>query len=102
MRLPFTIDIESRDGSSSKDARMKNMLIESDGADKIASVRPGITQTAITTSTAVGQGVNCFNGTFCAIYGAKLYKPVIGTMGTGVAITSASTTAAFDFAQSPT
>ena len=78
------------------------MLVEKDGESRFAQVRPGLTSSAATATAAVGQGVNCFNGTFCAIYGARLYKPSGGTLGTGVAITSASVSAAFDFAQSTT
>ncbi len=102
MRIPLAIDIDSRDGSSTKDARSTNMLAFTDGQQKFSEVRPGLTVYGTTGTAAIGQGGNCFNGTFCAIYGGRLYKPTGGTLGTGVAITSASVSAQFDFTQSPT
>lgn len=102
MRIDFEIDIDSRDGSSAKDARLTNMLVETGRTNRMAGVRPGITQYAATGTAAAGQGLVCFNGTFCAIYGGQLYKPSGASVGTGVALTSASVTAMFDFTQSPT
>lgn len=54
MRLPLIPNVESRDGTSNKDARMTNSLKESENGVDYASVRPALTLVADTTGDGNG------------------------------------------------
>ena len=72
MRLPLIPNVESRDGTSNKDARMTNALKESDNGVDYAGVRPAITQVADTTGNGNGM---FFLDTLITIFGtAALYS----------------------------
>lgn len=59
MRLPLVTDISSRDGSSTKNARMKNVLQHKKPTGQImAVVRPGLTVAG--TASGDGMGVYCW------------------------------------------
>ena len=93
MRLPLIPDIDSRDGTSSKDERMTNVLHETDEGVALAVVRPGLA-TIATASGAGGGGVN-FNDALITVFGT--------TLGFGETPTTIGTVVAgnYDFAQSP-
>ena len=101
MRLSLNFSVDSRDGSSTKDARLTNVLIEKDEGEPISAVRPGLTLNA-SNGASNGQGLVNFNGTLIAIQSGLLYKPSGGAFGSSTALPSASTTLMFDFTQSPT
>lgn len=69
MRIPLITDTDSRDGSSNKDERLTNVLVEID-SEKMACVRPGLNKAAETTGN--GNGAVCFGGTLVNVFGATL------------------------------
>ena len=82
MRLPLSTDISSRDGSSTKNARMYNVLSEKKPTGQVISaVRPGLTQVALAPGVNVGgDGIYCWNGTFIAIFNDILYNYSSGNL----------------------
>ena len=102
MRLPLVSPVDSRDGSADKDSRSTNVLIEQDDGVNFACVRPAIVANAATATATNGQGLVNFAGDVVAIYSGKYYLPAAGVMGSGTTLTSASTSAQFDFAESTT
>lgn len=94
MRLQLVTEIDSRDGSVDKDARLTNVLSETgDEGEMLACVRPGLN--TISTSSGAGNGVTCFNGVLISAFGTTLgYGNTPTTIGT---VTSGK----FDFAVMP-
>jgi len=92
MRIPLVPDADSRDGTSNKDERLTNVLVEQD-SETLACVRPGLN--AISTSSGNGNGVVCFAGTLISVFGT--------TLGYGNTPSSISTvnSDSYDFAQIP-
>jgi hypothetical protein len=68
MRLPLIPSVESRDGTSNKDARMTNALKESENGVDYAAVRPALTQVADTTGNGNGM---FFLDTLITIFGTS-------------------------------
>ena len=93
MRLYLTPEVDSRDGSSNKDERLTNVLIENDQGTQLAVVRPGLSSVA--TSSGNGNGVVNFNGILISVFGTTLGS------GTGPTTVSTVTNGIYDFAQSP-
>lgn len=93
MRLPLVFDIDSRDGVSSKDERLTNVLSETDEGVALAVVRPGLA--TIATASGAGGGEVNFNGVLITVFGT--------TLGFGETPTTIGTVVAgdYDFAQSP-
>ena len=94
MRLPLAFDIDSRDGTSSKDERLTNVLQEDDEGAILAVVRPGLA--TIATASGAGGGVVNFNDVLISVYGT--------TLGHGTTPSSIGTVVAgsYDFCASPT
>lgn len=93
MRLPLIADLDSRDGSSNKDARLTNILAEADESAQYAAIRPGLS-TAVT-SSGNGNGLARFSGVVVSVFGT--------TLGVGTGPTSIGTVEnkMVDFAQGP-
>ena len=93
MRLPLVPDIETRDGATTKDAKLTNVLVEDDSGVKLAGIRPGLS--AVATASGAGNGLVAFNGELISVFGT--------TVGYGTTPTSTGTVSGsnFDFAQSP-
>ena len=83
MRLPIASPLVSRDGAANKDARLTNMLKESDGGRELAVTRPGLA--LIAAGSGVGGGLVAFNGELISVYGTTLgiSDPVSLTAWTG-------------------
>lgn len=69
MRIPLITDTDSRDGSSNKDERLTNVLVEID-AEKLACLRPGLN--SISSNSGAGNGAVCFQGTLISVFGTTL------------------------------
>lgn len=69
MRIPLITDTDSRDGSSNKDERLTNVLVEID-AEKLACLRPGLN--SISANSGDGNGLECFDGTLISVFGTTL------------------------------
>ena len=93
MKLPLVAPIDSRDGTSNKDARQYNTLVEDDAGVKLTGVRPGLT--AISTATGNGSGAVAFNGVLITVFGTNV---AFGETPTTIAAVAAGT---YDFAESP-
>ena len=93
MRLPLIPDVDSRDGSSNKDARLTNCLAEQDDNGPVATLRPGLS--TIATASGNGNGATNFDAVLITVYGT--------TLGFGTTPTTIGTVAAgtYDFCQSP-
>ena len=93
MRLPCVPDIDSRDGTSSKDERLTNMLSEDNNGQQMAVLRPGLA--TIATASGAGGGEVNFNDVLITVYGT--------TLGHGTTPSTIGTVAAgfYDFAASP-
>ena len=93
MRLQLASDIDSRDGTSSKDERLTNMLGEDNNGQQMATLRPGLA--TIATASGAGGGEVNFNDVLITVFGT--------TLGSGTTPTTISTVVAgsYDFAQSP-
>ncbi len=93
MRLPITTQLSTKDGISNKNARLTNMLKETDEGGELAVVRPALELMA--SMSGSGSGVVAFNGILISVFGTTLGHgddPVsIGTITAGT----------YDFAQSP-
>jgi hypothetical protein len=94
MRLPLAQDIDSRDGASSKDERLTNVLGEDNNGQQMATLRPGLA--TIATASGAGGGVVNFNDVLISVYGT--------TLGHGTTPSSIGTVVAgsYDFCASPT
>ena len=92
VRIPFITDTDSRDGSSNKDERLTNVLVEID-VEKLACLRPGLN--TISANSGDGNGMECFDGTLISVFGT--------TLGHGNTPASISTVVngTYDFAQIP-
>ncbi len=101
MRLPLVTDISSRDGSSTKNGRMYNVLGEKrPNGDRFAAVRPGLTESDVLSGN--GRGLVCWNGTLVGVYGTTAYSTLNGqeiysTMPGFAAPTSVATNGAGTF-----
>ena len=71
MRLPLAIELDSRDGSANKDARMTNVLVERDDGVLMSCIRPGLTTLA--TRSGAGNGLIAFNASLVSIYANTAY-----------------------------
>ena len=69
MRLPLIPSVESRDGTSNKDARMSNALKESENGVDFACVRPSLQLVADTTGD--GNGMIYFD-TLISVFGGNV------------------------------
>ena len=69
VRIPFITDTDSRDGSSNKDERLTNVLVEID-SEKMACLRPGLN--TISANSGDGNGLECFDGTLISVFGTTL------------------------------
>lgn len=69
MRIPLITDTDSRDGSSNKDERLTNVLVEID-SEKMACLRPGLN--TISANSGDGNGMECFDGTLISVFGTTL------------------------------
>jgi hypothetical protein len=69
MRIPLIQDADSRDGSSNKDERLTNVLVEQDSV-MLACVRPGLN--TISANSGAGNGVVCFSGALISVFGTAL------------------------------
>ena len=75
VRLALGAALESRDGTLTRDARMKNTLIEQVDGEAWAVKRPGVANaTDIAGGAAVGQGMVALNGQVYVMAGDVLYK----------------------------
>ena len=93
MRLPCVPDIDSRDGTSSKDERLTNMLSEDNNGQQMAVLRPGLA--TIATASGAGGGEVNFNDVLISVYGTTLGSgSTPSTIGTVVA-------GSYDFCASP-
>jgi len=93
MRLPLASEIDSRDGTSSKDERLTNVLQEDEEGVVLAALRPGLA--TIATASGAGGGAVNFNDVLITVYGT--------TLGSGATPSTISTVVAgsYDFCQSP-
>lgn len=71
MRLPIASPLVSRDGAANKDARLTNMLKESDGGRELAVTRPGLNLQV--DLSGVGNGLVVFNDELIGVYGTTAY-----------------------------
>lgn len=71
MRLPLALELDSRDGTSNKDSRLTNALVERDEGIVFATVRPGLSTLA--TRSGTGNGLMQFNAMIVSIYGDTIY-----------------------------
>ena len=55
MRIPIATDLVSRDGTTAKDARLRNAFVETEGKDSAVFKRPGMSA-AFATTTGQAQG----------------------------------------------
>lgn len=69
MRLPLIPSVESRDGTSNKDARMSNALKESENGVDFACVRPSLQLVADTTGD--GNGLSYLD-TLISVFGGSV------------------------------
>ena len=84
VRLPLSADLESRDGTLARDARMKNALLEQIEGDVWAVKRPGVTNaTDVAGGAAAGQGMISLNGQVYIVAGDKLYNIAASSVGGG-------------------
>ena len=92
VRITLVTDTDSRDGSSNKDERLTNVLVEID-SEKLACLRPGLN--TISANSGAGNGAVCFQGTLISVFGT--------TLGHGNTPASISTVVngTYDFAQIP-
>jgi probable HAF family extracellular repeat protein len=73
MRLPIAPALSTKDGISSKNARMTNALKETDGSSELACLRPCLVEVARTVGN--GRGLVAFNDRLLSIYGSTIgYK----------------------------
>lgn len=80
MRLPLIPNVESRDGTSNKDARMTNALKESENGVDYAVIRPAVKLVADT--TGAGNGMFYFD-TLITVFGTTAkYSESLTTIGT--------------------
>ena len=76
MRIPLAAELDSRDGSSNKGARLTNALKESGETGDKAVIRPGLS--VIAQGSGVGNGVVAFNNELVSVYGSTFninYEP---------------------------
>lgn len=71
MRLTLVSDVDSRDGAANKDARLTNMLKESDGSRELAVTRPGLVLESV--AYGVGNGLVAFGNDLIGVYGTTAY-----------------------------
>lgn len=80
MRLPLIPNIESRDGSNNKDARMTNSLKESENGVDYATSRPALALVATTTGNGNGM---VYRDTLITIFGTTVrYSESLTSIGT--------------------
>jgi hypothetical protein len=93
MRLQLASDIDSRDGTSSKDERLTNVLGEDNNGQQMATLRPGLA--TIATASGAGGGAVNFNDVLITVFGT--------TLGSGSTPSTIATvvTGSYDFAASP-
>jgi len=93
MRLPLIAELDSRDGTSNKDARFTNVLKETEDTGEVAAVRPALVSLA--TATGNGNGSTVLDGVLVTVFGTAL-----GT-GTTPTTISAVIDGKYDFCASP-
>jgi hypothetical protein len=93
MRLSCIHELDSRDGASNRDARLTNVLSETDEGTTLAVLRPAIS--TIATASGNGSGVTAFNGVLISVFGTTLgHGEAPSTIGPVVA-------GRYDFVASP-
>ena len=91
MRLPLPPVIDSRDGTTAKDALVRNLLKETDEGTELLCLRPGLA--AISGNTGNGSGLVDFDGVLISVFGTVLgYGATPASAGAVVAGT-------YDFSQ---
>lgn len=73
MRLSVCDQLESRDGTLSKDAKLKNLLIEQIDGKSTAIKRPGVENGFAGITAGVGQGIVSLDGSLYVITDDTLY-----------------------------
>lgn len=91
MRLPLPPVIDSRDGTTAKDALVSNLLKETDEGTELLCLRPGLA--TISSNTGNGSGLVDFDGVLISVFGTAA--------GFGATPSSIGTVTAglYDFAQ---
>lgn len=93
MRIPLAPVVDSRDGSSDKDAKAVNLLKEDDEGTALVALRPGLVLNAY--ASGVGNGLVSFNDELISVFGSTLgFGSTPSTIGPVVA-------GSYDFAASP-
>jgi len=72
MRLPVAGTISTKDGTSNKNARMTNMLINQKKDVAKACVRPGLN--TLVSGSGAGNNMVCFNGELVNIFGTDIKR----------------------------
>lgn len=75
MRLPVAPQLQSRNGTANKDARLTNMLKELRKGREYATLRPALKLLA--TGSGAGSGLVAFNNALISVAGSTLYGGVI-------------------------
>lgn len=70
MRIPLAPVVDSRDGSSDKDAKAVNLLKEDDEGTALVALRPGLVLNAY--ASGVGNGLVSFNDELISVFGSTL------------------------------
>lgn len=70
MRLPVTVPLSTKDGTSNKNARLTNCLKETTKRGDKAVVRPGLVLDV--QASGVGNGLVAFNGELVSVYGSTV------------------------------
>lgn len=93
MRLELSPELETRNGTSNKDARLTNTLSEMENGVTVACIRPALE--AVSTASGNGNGACNFQGVLITVFGT--------TLGHGTTPSTISTVVngKYEFAQSP-
>ena len=84
VRLTPGATLESRDGTLTRDARMKNTLVEQIDGEAWAIKRPGVANaTDVAGGAVTGQGMVALNGTVYAVFNDTIYRFAASTIGGG-------------------
>ena len=93
VRLPLVPVIDSRNGTTEKDALVRNLLKETDEGTELLCLRPGLV--TISSNTGNGSGLTDLDGVLISVFGTTLgYGNTPASVGTVVAGT-------YDFAAGP-
>lgn len=87
LRIPLAADLETRDGSTSRDQILKNGVIEIDGESSAAVKRPGASSLG-TLGAMIGQGIGAFGNKLKVVAGDSFKE--VTTTGGSVAVDSST------------